>query len=112
MAVAQIELGSRMVRFMGVGNISGVLISGGQSRNLVSHNGIVGHTMRRVQTFDYPFGKDLTLIMHTDGINTRWKPSAFAELGVFHPAMIAGHLWRNETRGRDDAGVVVLRGAA
>lgn len=112
LAVAQIDLAARAVRFMGVGNISGILISGGQSRNLVSHNGIVGHTMRRIQAFDYPFGRDLTLILHTDGINTRWKPTAFADRGLVHPAVIAGHLWRTETRGRDDVGVIVLRGGA
>lgn len=111
-AVAHIDLREKAVHFMGVGNISGVLISDGKSRNMVSHNGIVGHTMRRVQQFEYPLGPDPIVILHSDGIGTRWQPASLAAHGLKHPSAIAGHLWRSDARGRDDAGIVVVRGRA
>ncbi|MBL8690417.1 MAG: ATP-binding protein [Rhodospirillaceae bacterium] len=109
-AVAEIQPRDRIVRYMGVGNISGLLISGGRVRNMVSHNGIVGHTMRRLQQFEYPIETDVTVILHTDGIGTRWQAASLAERGLVHPSIIAGHLWRSEARGRDDAGIAVVRG--
>ncbi len=109
-AIAHVDLQDRAVHFMGVGNISGILISGGKARNMVSHNGIVGHTMRRVQQFDYPFAEDPTVILHSDGVGTRWQPMALIERGLTNPTAIAAQLWRSDARGRDDAGVVVVRG--
>ncbi|MBM3548989.1 MAG: serine/threonine protein kinase [Alphaproteobacteria bacterium] len=111
-AVAELDLTAKVVRFMGIGNISAVLISDIGARNLVSHNGIVGHTMRRTQAFDYTYLGSPTLILHTDGIATRWRPSSVSDRGLVHPAIIAGRLWRSEARGRDDAGILVLRGRA
>lgn len=111
-AVAHIDLQDKAVHFMGVGNISGVLVSGGKARNMVSHNGIVGHTMRRVQQFDYPFTDGPTVLLHSDGIGTRWHPMALIERGLAHPTVIAAQLWRSDARGRDDAGIVVARGRA
>ena len=108
-ALAAVDLHGKRVRYVGVGNISGVLHSGAKSRNMVSHNGIVGHTMRRVQQFEYPLAGKTTIVLHTDGIGTRWQPAALWQRGLSHPAIIAGHLWRAESRGRDDAAIAVLR---
>ena len=111
-AIAHVAPSEKSVHFMGIGNISGILISGGKARNMVSHNGIVGHTMRRVQQFDYPFEDGPTVILHSDGIGTRWQPMALVERGLTNPTAIAAQLWRSDARGRDDAGIVVARGQA
>lgn len=111
-AVAHIDLPGKAVHYMGAGNISGILIADGKARNMVSHNGIVGHTMRRLQQFDYPFASSPTVIMHSDGVGTRWQPMALMERGLANPSAIAAQLWRSDARGRDDAGIVVARKAA
>ena len=50
--------------FCGVGNITCVTRVEGKSRSLVSHNGILGHQVRRLQEFAFPFPAQALLIMH------------------------------------------------
>ncbi len=45
------------VRYAGVGNISGVILSTrtGETTSMVSQNGTVGYAIRKIQAFDYPW---------------------------------------------------------
>lgn len=95
--------------YSGVGNIYGHLIDAGQSQGLVSHNGILGTQMRRTQQFEYPAPSGSLLVMHTDGLSARWSLSQHAGLYARHPAVIAGVLFREHGRPRDDATVLVVR---
>ena len=54
-AVAEINTLARDLRFTGMGNVAGSIVHEGASRGVISHNGIVGHEMRKVQEFSYPF---------------------------------------------------------
>jgi anti-sigma regulatory factor (Ser/Thr protein kinase) len=92
----------------GIGNISAVLCSpDGGSRSLVSHNGTVGHRMARVQEFTYPSTRGTFLIMHSDGISARWKLAQYPSLLQHSPAVVAGILYRDGVRDRDDATILV-----
>lgn len=108
-AVAQIDFAARTVVFAGIGNISGTLINGGVTRNMVSHNGIVGHAMRSVQEFVYPCSRSTLVILHSDGLTTQWHLQDYPGLTEKHPGVIAAILYRDFTRGRDDVTVVVAR---
>ena len=108
-AVAEVDTAARTIRYAGVGNISGTLWSPGESRSLVSHNGIVGHEMRKVQVFDYPLPQTGVLILHSDGVSARWSLEAYPGLALRDPALIAAVLYRDFCRGSDDATVVVAR---
>ena len=122
-AVACVDYARQEIVYAGVGNISGVLIAqdaGGNSlanktrdtsltaRHLVSHNGTAGHNLYKLQEFVYPFTSDALLILHSDGLLTQWRLDRYAGLARRDPALIAGVLYRDFQRGRDDAGVVVL----
>ena len=73
MAAAQIDWSTQIVSYAGLGNIAGALASpAGQLKRMVSHNGTAGHNARKIQAFDYPSGDGL-LLMHSDGINSRWS---------------------------------------
>jgi anti-sigma regulatory factor (Ser/Thr protein kinase) len=109
LAVARIDLSRAVLAFAGVGNISGVLIEGDSARQMVSHAGIVGHNMRRVQVFEQAFSPVALLVMHSDGLATHWRIDQHPGLRDQHPAIIAAVLCRAHTRGRDDVTVVVLR---
>jgi len=50
--------------------------------------------------------------MHSDGLQSRWDLSRYPGLLSRHPALIAGVLLRDFRRERDDASVLVLKGAA
>jgi anti-sigma regulatory factor (Ser/Thr protein kinase) len=107
-AVARLETGKPNLTYAGVGNISGTLLSQGTSRGLVSHNGIVGHQVRKVQEFEYPWGERGLLVLHSDGLQTRWALDTYPGLAGRHPGVIAGVLYRDFKRGRDDVTVVVI----
>lgn len=96
------------LRFAGVGNIAGALRSATESRGLFSHNGTVGHQMRKVQQLEYPWPPDTLLVMHSDGLQSRWDLSRYAGLARRHPAVIAAVLYRDFVRGRDDVTVLVV----
>jgi hypothetical protein len=46
--------------------------------------------------------------MHSDGISARWRLEAYEGLADAHPALIAGIIYRDFGRPRDDATVLVL----
>ena len=47
--------------------------------------------------------------MHSDGMTTRWKLGSYPGLDRHTPATVAGVLYRDTLRGRDDATVLVAR---
>ena len=108
--VARIQWASATIRFAGVGNIASTFVPqapGQPVRRMVSHNGIVGHNARKIQSFDYPCGDGL-LVMHSDGIGTSWNLATYPGLLRAHPLLVAGVLYRDFARGRDDATAVVV----
>lgn len=108
LATARIDFEAAELRFAGVGNIAGCVIDGGR-RALVSHNGIVGHNMRKVQEFVMPFPPGAVCIMHSDGVQTQWDLDKYPGLAGRSPALVAAILMRDFIRGRDDAMVLVVR---
>lgn len=111
-AVADINMESGVVQFGGIGNISAVIISGNERKGMVSHNGTVGYQMRTPHEISYAWRDDSLLIMHSDGLQTSWRLDDYAGLEQAHPSVIAGVLYRDFTRGRDDVTVLVARGRA
>ncbi len=108
--VADFDFIARKIEWAGVGNIAGSIISSsGQSKSVVSHNGIVGHTVRRVQAFQYDWPVDGTAVLYSDGIATSWNLANYRGSARKHPAVLAALLYRDFNRGRDDATIVVLR---
>ncbi len=110
-AIAEIDPIAHVVHFTGVGNITATILSE-QNQNLVSHNGIVGHQMSRVREFSYAWPVGATLVMHTDGLLSRWTFDEHPGLLSRHPSMLTTVLYREHTRGRDDATVLATRDIA
>lgn len=109
LVVADLRRDAREVHFVGIGNIAGSIISPVGSKSMASHNGTVGHTMSRLHEFTYEWPADATIVLHSDGLMTRWRLDNYPGLVARHPALIAGVLQRDFTRGRDDATVVAVR---
>ncbi|HKO87801.1 MAG TPA: ATP-binding protein [Burkholderiales bacterium] len=108
-AIAECSFERNEILYSGVGNISGIVYADGRSRHLLSHPGIVGHQMSKLTTFNAPWPADSLLIMHSDGLGTHWSLDDYPGLTQQHPAVIAGALYRDHSRGRDDTTVVVLK---
>jgi anti-sigma regulatory factor (Ser/Thr protein kinase) len=111
-AVAEIRPKEKTLTYAGIGNIGAVLLSGGASHSLVSHNGTLGMTISRIQEFRVEWPSDAVLVLHSDGLQSKWDLAAYAGLLARHPAVICGALLRDFRRQRDDASVVVIKAAA
>jgi anti-sigma regulatory factor (Ser/Thr protein kinase) len=108
-AVARIDTRAEELRFCGVGNIAASVQHASARRQLMSHNGIVGSNMRKVQEFSLEWLSDTSLIMHSDGLGTRWHLDQYPGLALAHSGLIAAVLYRDFARRRDDVTVLVLR---
>jgi anti-sigma regulatory factor (Ser/Thr protein kinase) len=108
-AVARIDRERGVVTFAGVGNVAGVVVAADVGRHLVSGNGTAGHDVHRVSEFSYPWAADALLVMHSDGLGSRWQIDRYPGLAGRHPALLAGVLYRDWSRGRDDVTVVAVR---
>lgn len=109
LAIAELNFTQKIVTFVGVGNISARMISSGDSISMVSHNGTVGHEVRKIQEFVYQWPKESVLIMHSDGLGTQWRLDRYPGLAIKHSSLIAGTLYRDFNRIRDDVTVVVTK---
>jgi anti-sigma regulatory factor (Ser/Thr protein kinase) len=109
LAVAHIDLVARIVRFAGLGNISAIVYGGAGARRLVSQHGTAGVAARRVEEYTCPWPPHGVLVMHSDGLATIRGTDAYPGLLARDPGVVAGVLYRDHTRRRDDATVVVAR---
>ncbi|MGC2659667.1 MAG: ATP-binding SpoIIE family protein phosphatase [Bryobacteraceae bacterium] len=108
-AVARIDIEARAVRYAGIGNIAGVVSQTGRATFMVSHAGTAGYQMPRLQEFSYSVPEGAVIVMHSDGLTSTWNLDGYAGLRRAHPSVIAGVLYRDATRHRDDVCVVVAK---
>ena len=108
-AIAVARIGASSIEYCGLGNISGVIYSGGSLTNMVSMGGTAGLEARKINPFTYKYNPGSILIMHSDGLQTQWGLERYPGIVRYHPAVIAGALFRDYNRGRDDVTVLVLR---
>ena len=108
-SIAEVDHTKGLLNYAGVGNVAGAILQGSKTRSMVSMNGTLGHTIGRIQQFAYPWEKNFSLIMHSDGLATRWNLEQYPGLSVRHPALIAGVLYRDFCRKRDDVTILITR---
>jgi anti-sigma regulatory factor (Ser/Thr protein kinase) len=109
MSVAEIDLDRGVVRFSGIGNVAGMVVGAAQTRNMVSHHGTLGHQVRSMQEFSYPWASGDLLVLASDGLLTRLSLERYPGVTNRHPSIVAALLHRDFRRERDDATVVVVR---
>jgi anti-sigma regulatory factor (Ser/Thr protein kinase) len=109
-AVAVIDTGAGQVRFAGVGNCAASIHAGPGTRpnGLASHNGTLGARLPRVNEITSAWPADAVLVMHTDGLGTRWVLDDYSGLVRRHPSVIAAVLYRDFSRKRDDVTVLAF----
>lgn len=107
--VAVIDLQQKEVTYGGVGNTVAIIVTGDATQHLVSFGGIVGQRRIPLREFRSPWLPESMFIAHSDGIATRWSLAAYPGLETHHPSIIAGVLYRDFARGRDDASVIVIK---
>jgi anti-sigma regulatory factor (Ser/Thr protein kinase) len=109
MAVTSLQLERQLVSFAGVGNIGASIVGTETTRGMASHNGTLGHHLQRVQEFTFPWNADSILVMHSDGLKSGWDLKPYPGIRNRHPALIAGVLYRDFSRERDDVTVLIAK---
>jgi len=94
---------------VGVGNVAGEVVSSSGMRSMVSLNGTAGVEVRKISEFTYPWPEDAVLVLHSDGLSSRWNIDHYPGLVSRHPTVIAGVLYRDHDRGHDDVTVVAVK---
>jgi anti-sigma regulatory factor (Ser/Thr protein kinase) len=96
---------------LSVGNVSGRLVHGGAQRGLVSYNGTVGLRTEppRAPLISVPWRPGATLVLWSDGLDSRIDLTDQDGLLGRDPAVIAAVLYRDHALDRDDATVLVVR---
>jgi len=79
---------------------------------MASHNGTVGHQLHKIQEFTFPWSASSILVMHSDGLRSGWDLQAYPGIWSKHPGLIAGILYRDFFRERDDVTVLVAKNRA
>lgn len=88
--IADVHLRARTVQFAGIGNISGRIVTPGKTTGLVSHHGTVGVTTRPGRPHAEQWPEGALLVLHSDGLRTRWDLDAYPGLISRDPAIICG----------------------
>jgi anti-sigma regulatory factor (Ser/Thr protein kinase) len=108
-AIAAISREKGTLVFSGVGNISGTVVEGENRRGIASHNGTLGHQIHKFQEFVVPWNPESMLIMHSDGLGSKWDLNQYPGLASKHPSIIAAMLYRDFERERDDVTVLAAK---
>ncbi|HTK01918.1 MAG TPA: ATP-binding protein [Bordetella sp.] len=103
------SLDSATVTYTGAGNIIGRVLSGTFDKSIVTQHGTAGLQIRTPQLATIDMPEHALLILHSDGIETRWKGELLWPVLQRSPTLVAALLLRDHARHRDDATVVVLR---
>ncbi|MFI9155562.1 SpoIIE family protein phosphatase [Streptomyces sp. NPDC053367] len=112
-AVAQLDTATGRLSFTGVGNIGARLRRGDRWRPLLSHPGIVGaHLPAQLPVHTEEWTDDCLLVLHSDGLPSRWSAGPFDHDNTPDPAVVAAAIVRDASSParpvRDDTAVVVL----
>ncbi len=108
-SVCRLDPDAGLAVFCGIGNVAGAVVTGHKTTRTVSLPGTAGHVARTIREFTYPFGPGSLFVMQSDGVATGWSLDRYPGLGFAHPSLIAGVLYRDFGRPRDDATVLVCR---
>ncbi len=108
-AVAVVQLTGQVARFAGLGNVAGFVLSTGSRKSMLSVPGIAGYQARAFRQFDYEVPPGAVVILHSDGISSRWEVAAVPDVETRDPLLIAAVLLAEAGIHRDDAGIVVLK---
>jgi anti-sigma regulatory factor (Ser/Thr protein kinase) len=108
-ALGVVQVAGPVIRFAGLGNIAAMILAEGTRRGMLSVPGIAGHQARTIRQFEYDALPGAAIILHSDGISSRWSPQVLPGLSTRDPLVVAAALLAEAGTRRDDAGLLVLK---
>ncbi|MFJ8031426.1 SpoIIE family protein phosphatase [Streptomyces sp. NPDC096032] len=112
-SVAQLDTERRELAFAGVGNVGARLRTEDSWTSLVTRPGIVGaYFPAHLPVRRLPWRPDSLLVLHSDGLPSRWTPPEDPRLLTHDPSVVAAAILRDAGSParpvRDDTSVAVL----
>ena len=106
--IASVDYKSNVWNICGIGNINTRIYNGLENKTYTPYNGIIGHNIpRTLNNTIVPYKKHQIIIMHSDGLRTRWNLNELTSIFKQSPGIIASALYKENIRGTDDATILV-----
>jgi anti-sigma regulatory factor (Ser/Thr protein kinase) len=106
--IAIADFKSQTWNICGIGNINTRIYRGLENKTYTPYNGIIGMNIpRTMKSTTVPYLKHQIIIMHSDGLRTRWNLSDLMSIIKQNSGVIAASLYKDNIRGTDDATVLV-----
>jgi hypothetical protein len=86
-----------------------VILANGTRKSMLSVPGIAGHQARAIRQFEYDAPAGAAVILHSDGLSSRWSPDSVPGVTGRDPLVAAAALLAEAGTHRDDASVLVLK---
>lgn len=108
-AVVVIDSAASTLAFAGVGNIAVWIDGVDAKKGLASSPGIVGAHAKPIREILLPIPPHALVVMHSDGLTSKWNLSAYPGLRAQDCLLVAATLIRDAGVHHDDASAVVAR---
>jgi anti-sigma regulatory factor (Ser/Thr protein kinase) len=112
MALARFDLDRQKLTLASVGDIEVRLIGNPERFNFTVRRGIVGLNAPNPVPSEHPWTSNTLLVMHSDGLRTRWTWDEFSDVARAAPQVIARRLLEKLGKLDDDATVLVVGNSA
>ncbi len=106
-SMALIDDQAEKMQYAGIGNVTTRVFRSEEPVHPVNYNGIVGSNIRTFKVFTYPWKIGNVIIMSSDGISEKYDLDQYPGLINKHPVVIADVIFRDFSRGHDDATIIV-----
>ena len=108
-AVAELDLAAGVVRFAGIGNIAGAVVTGDAKQSMVSIGGVAGFRTPTIRLFTYPLVAGSLVVLASDGVTPRWNAGDLGPVLGRSALLVAATVLRDSAVRPDDACVAVAR---
>ncbi len=109
MALARFDWGSGLLAFGALGNIEARVFSASAPFRFAMRRGVIGMSTSHVPVTETPWPADNILVLHSDGLHSRWDWKDFPCAAEQPAQHLAQDLLRSQSNEDDDATVIVVR---
>lgn len=106
--IVSVDYKTEVWTICGIGNINTRIYNGLENKTYTPYNGIIGHNIpRTLNSTIVPFKKHQIIVMHSDGLRTRWNLNDLTSILKQNPGIIGASIFKDNIRGTDDATILV-----
>jgi serine/threonine protein phosphatase PrpC len=110
MALARFDRDGTQLTFANIGNIEARVFGSVEPMNFAVRRGIVGVNAPNPVVTQHRWQPNHVLVLHSDGVTTRWRGEDFRDLGSASASVMARRLLHALAKDDDDATVLVVKG--